>query len=138
VPLSPIVAAFLRRYALCVIALAISLVLLPLLALVGHVISFLPPVVPAQVRNAAFFWPQYLLLPNGISHTITGSIALPSVTPYLMSTFWLLALAAYAWLTRRLHVAWILAGLLPAAALLAQLVILGLSTLGFRPLLDGL
>jgi hypothetical protein len=136
--LSPAVETFLRRYALCVVALAISLVALPLLALMGYVASFLPPLLPVQVRNAAFFWPQYLLLPNGIAHSLTGSVALASVAPYLMSMFWLLAIVPYAWLTRRLRLGWMLAVLLTAAAVLAELVLLGLGALGFQPVLDGL
>lgn len=121
----------LQRYAVCVGLLAASLFVFPLLAL-G--MSF---ALPRVLSNALFFWPQYLLLPSGVVDTATGYSHLMASARYPCAALWLGAVAGYVWLTRRVRVAWVFAGLLPAIAVLVQLLLLALRALGFRVVLDG-
>jgi hypothetical protein len=135
---SPGAAVYFRRYALCVAVLAISLVLLPLVALAPEFVPFAPRLGPAVLRNALFFWPQYLLLPNGVAHASTGAVYMSGTAMYVMAAFWLAAVGLYVSVTRRVRLVWVAAALLPAVALTAEIVLRALMASGFRPLLDGL
>jgi hypothetical protein len=130
----------LRRYAACVGVLIASLVVFPLLALGAYVLaapSAMTFALPRILSNVLFFWPQYLLLPNGVVAAGTDSSHLASLARYPCAAFWLGAVAAYVWITRRARARWVLLGLLPAVAAVAQLLLLALRALGFAPVLDG-
>lgn len=130
----------LQRYAVCVGLLAASLLLFPLLAL-GIYLLVAPGAttfaLPRVLSNTLFFWPQYLLLPNGIVDTATGSPHLVASARYPCAALWLGAVAGYVWLTRRARAAWVFAGVLPAVAVLVQVLLLVLRALGFTVVLDG-
>jgi hypothetical protein len=134
----PDIAEYLRRYALCLGMLAVSLVLLPLLALAPALLPFIPSVGPAALRNALFFWPQYLLLPNGLVAEPAGTAYLGDGAIYIAAAFWLAALGVYVRITRGLRLRWVALALLPAVALAAEIAMRVLSANGFRPLLEGL
>ena len=51
--------SFFGRYAFCIALLAISFVLLPLIALLW-------PALPGAIGRTLFYWPQYALLPGGL------------------------------------------------------------------------
>ena len=121
----------LQRYAVCVGFLAASVFVFPLLAL-G--VSF---ALPRVLSNVLFFWPQYLLLPNGVVDTATGYAHVVESARYPCAALWLGAVAGYVWLTRRIRAAWVFAGLLPAVAVLVQILLLALRALGLRVALDG-
>lgn len=124
----------LQRYVACVALLGASLLIFPLLALgAGAVNAPLPRI----ASNALFFWPQYLLLPNGVIEIGTQSPHPATFASYACAFFWLAAVGAYVGLTPRMRLAWVLAGLLPAAAVVTQLGLLVLRVLGFAVALDG-
>jgi hypothetical protein len=125
----------LTRYVLCIGLLAISMVAFPLLVLAVH--SLQRVALPALLANLLFFWPQYLLLPNGLVDLATDAQHLPSLAVYGAVAFWLVVVAAHVWATRKLRLAWVLVGLLPAVGVVAQLVSVALGELGFAISLDG-
>lgn len=124
----------LRRYVLCLLLLGSSLVLLPLAVLGVHALR-VP--LPTFVANVLFFWPQYLLLPNGLLDRAAETPVLTRVAIYAAVAFWLAAVGAYVWITRRVARRWMLLGLLPAVAVVAQLVAVVLGGFGFEISLDG-
>ena len=129
----PDVRSWLRRYLTCVAALALSLVALPLSAL------FAPGwLLPARLRNALFFWPQYLLLPNGFLTAQGGTpVLFRSATP-LAIPFWLGAIGLYVWLTRRTRRSTMLLGLVPVIAVVLELGLRAIDAcFGLRVMLDG-
>ena len=89
------------------------------------------------MSNALFFWPQYLLLPNGVIEIGTQSPHAATLASYACAAFWLAVVGAYVWFTRRVGMAWVLLGLLPAAAVVTQLGLLVLRSLGLAVVLDG-
>jgi hypothetical protein len=124
----------LRRYVSCLILLALSLVLLPLAVLGVHALR-VP--LPALVANVLFFWPQFLLLPNGVLDTATHTPVFARASLYVAAAFWVVAVGAYVLGTRGMRRAWVLVGLLPAVLVVAQLVSIALGALGFEISLDG-
>ena len=77
-PSTPGTTSYLRRYALCVAALAISLILFPLVALVPTVV---PVDLPRWLGNGLFFWPQVLLLPSGLESASTAAVFGATLAP---------------------------------------------------------
>jgi hypothetical protein len=126
-----------RRYVLCAVLFAASFVLFPLLALGPYYFGGGTVALPTWLSNVLFFWPQYLLWPNGIVERTTEMPHFAGVMPLLAAAFWLAAIATYVWCLQRVRMLWVLAGLFPAAAVVAQLCLFALTALGFRPLLDG-
>lgn len=124
----------LRRYVFCLILLASSLVLLPLAVLGVHALH-MP--LPAFVANVLFFWPQYLLLPNGLLSAASEAPVLGRAAVYVAAVFWLMVAGAYVLITRRVARRWVLLGVIPAAAVVAQLVAIVLGAFGFEISLDG-
>jgi hypothetical protein len=134
-PSIPATDSYLRRYALCVAVLAVSLVLFPLLALVPVAV---PVRLPGWLGNALFFWPQLLLLPRGLQSMASNTVYGAAFAPFLMGVFWLLAVAGVARLTLRWRTRWALPALFVAVASIAELLLLVVGALGLRAVLDGL
>jgi hypothetical protein len=135
-PSKPVVASFLGRYALFVATLAVSLVVFPLLALLPVVV---PIGVPARLGDALFFWPQYLLLPFGLLQTApSGAVVGAGTAPFAAAAFWLIVIAALARLTLSWRKRWALLALFLGVALLAEMLLFVLGSLGFSPVLDSL
>jgi hypothetical protein len=124
-----------RRLAICVAALAISLVLFPLLALVP---AITPVRWPRWLGNALFFWPQYLLLPGGI-RAATASVAYGAgVVSLIAATFWLAVVAGLARATLHWRKRWAIPALFAAVGIIGEVLLLALRLAGFAPVLDGL
>lgn len=134
-PSTPGTTSYLRRYALCIAALAISLVLFPLAALAPTVV---PLALPRWLGNGLFFWPQVLLLPSGLE-SVSGTVVFGgTLAPFAAAAFWLIVVAGLARLTLPWRAAWALLALFVAVAVIAQLILLAFSGMGFRVVLDGL
>ena len=118
------------RFVLCAGLLALSWVALPLLALAV-------PALPAWLGNHLFFWAQYLT-PVGFVERAGGAVHLTPAAPYMGLLFWIAAVAAYVWLTRRIRIAYVLAAFFPAVVLVLVLLSSLLASLGYTVLLDGL
>ncbi len=129
---------FLKRYAISVALLALSLVVFPLLAVGAYLLGPAPLSLPRMLSNALFFWPQYLLLPYGVVDRATEISYWVTTARYPSAVFWLAATAAYIWLTRGARLKWVVAGLFPAIAVLVQLVLWVLGAFGYVAFLDGL
>jgi len=124
---------WLRRYLLSVGLFAVSLVALPLAALVAP-----GPLLPARLRNVLFFWPQYLLLPNGFVPADGGMPQMFRSATLLAAPVWLAAIAVYVWLTRRRPIGIALLALLPSVALLLEIGLRAIDALfGLHVMLDG-
>jgi hypothetical protein len=124
---------WLRRYLWCVGLFAVSLIALPLAALVTP-----GPLLPGRLRNAMFFWPQYLLLPNGFVPADGGPPQMFRSATLLAVPVWLAAIAVYAWLTRRRRLGIALLALLPLVALLLDVGLRAIDAFsGLRVMLDG-
>jgi len=131
--------SFIRRYALCTGLLATSCVVLPLLVLGAHNAGLgASGALPAWGANLLFLWPQYVLWPSGIAERGTEAIHGASVLPLASAAFWLVAIAGYAWLLRRVRLVWVLLAFLPAVALVAQIGLLVLALLDLRIVIDSL
>jgi hypothetical protein len=123
------------RYLVCWGVLLASLVLFPTLS------WFLQPYrwLPEAVLQLLLFWPQYLFLPNGLSHEATlglGTRAHGSAI-FAAAAFWFVAIVGYVWITRRVHPGLVYAALLPSVLLVLQLVVYGLGLAGFGVVLAG-
>ena len=134
-PSTPGTVSYLRRYALCIAALALSLILFPLVALVPTVA---PVDLPRWLGNGLFFWPQVLLLPSGLQSASSAAVVGATLAPFAAAAFWLLAVAGLARLTLPWPIGWALVALFVAVALVAELMLFAFSSLGFRVVLDGL
>lgn len=131
--------SWLVRWAVCVFLLAASFVLFPLLALALSGSSEAAPLLPRQVRNVLFFWPQYFLLLGGIEDRVTGARHLVGLSTVFSIAVWLTFLAGYAWITRPLRIVYVLLGLFPAVATVLELLLaVGLRAAGFAAVMDGL
>jgi hypothetical protein len=126
---------FLCRYGICAALLAVSCVVLPLLVLGAHGVG---GALPRWLSNALFFWPQYVLWPNGLAERDTEALHFAAVLPWASIVFWLVAIAAYVALLMRVRLLWVVAAFIPAVAVVAQLGLLTVSALGLRLVLDGL
>jgi hypothetical protein len=134
-PSSTATDSYRRRLAICVAALAVSLVLFPLLALVPTVV---PMRLPSRLGNALFFWPQYLLLPGGIRAAGATAAYGAGVVPVVAAAFWLAVAAGMARATLRWRKRWALPALFATVAVIGAALLFGLRSAGFAPVLDGL
>ncbi len=125
-------ASSVQRYALCLALWVSSWVALPFVALAAAAL------LPAALRSALFFWPQLLLLPNGLIDRDTHATVLGPGTLYAAAVFWLVATALYIALTRSVRLHWVLIGFLPLVIVLLTAALGVLRALGVVPLLDGL
>ncbi|MBN1238581.1 MAG: hypothetical protein JXB36_08760 [Gammaproteobacteria bacterium] len=123
------------RYLVCWGVLLASLVLFPTLAWVLLPGRWLPD----AVGQTLLFWPQYLFVPHGLTHeaTLGERTYLSGAAVFAAAAFWLLALGAYVYLTRRRRAALTYVLLLPTVliVLIAVLGLLGLFGVGI--VLDG-
>ena len=126
---------FLRRYAICAGLLAASCVVLPLLVLGAHGVG---AAMPRWLSNVLFFWPQYLLWPNGVAERDSNAVHFAAALPWATIVFWLVAIAAYSSLLKRVRLIWVVAAFIPAVAAVAQLGLSLLSALGLQLVLDSL
>ncbi|HET8697822.1 MAG TPA: hypothetical protein VFO94_10075 [Gammaproteobacteria bacterium] len=126
---------FLRRYGICVGLLAVSCVVLPLLVLGAHSVG---GALPRWLSNALFFWPQYVLWPNGLAERDTEAVHFAAALPWATIIFWLVTSAAYVALLMRVRLLWVVAAFIPAVAVVAQLGLWTVSALGLRLVLDSL
>ncbi len=124
-----------RRLAICVAALAISLVLFPLLALAPTVV---PLRWPGWLGNALFFWPQYLLLPAGIRAATATAAHGAGVVPLVAAAFWLAVVAGVARATLHWRKRWAIPALFGTVVVIGEAVLLALRLAGFTPVLEGL
>jgi hypothetical protein len=121
-----------RRFAGCVALLAASLVAFPAVALLAA------RWLPRLARNALFFWPQYVLLPNGLLPSDGGPPRLFRSATVVVVVLWLAATAGYVHVTRRWRRRSVLLAFLPAVAVLLELALrVVAATLGLHPMLDG-
>lgn len=123
------------RLALCIAALAISLVLFPLLALAP---ALLPVRWPSWLGNALFFWPQYLLLPGGIRAAAESAPYGAGVAPVIAAAFWLVVAAGVARVTLHWRKRWAVPALFVSVLVLSEALLFALRLAGFAPVLDGL
>jgi hypothetical protein len=123
------------RYLLCWGVLLGSLVLFPTLAWLLQTLRWMP----AAVLQVLLLWPQYLFLPNGLSHEAAlgqGTLAHGSAI-IGAAAFWLAVIGGYVWGTRRLGSRVVYAALLPSVLLVLQLALYGLGVFGFGVVLAG-
>ena len=128
---------WLFRYAVCLLLMVVSFVLLPLLVLAASRFPEASTLVPRTLRNLLFFWPQYFLLLGGLEDRATGARHLEGIATVLSMAVWLTLLAGYTWATRAVRFGYVLVALLPVLALLLQLVGVAVRSAGFAPVLDG-
>lgn len=129
---------WLFRYAVCVLLAGVSFVLLPLLVLAMSRFPETSALLPRTLRNLLFFWPQYFLLLGGLEDRATGARHLEGTSTLLSIVVWLTLLAGYTWATRALRFGYVLVALLPALALMLQLLVgMVVHGAGFAPVLDG-
>ena len=122
-----------KRAAIFAFLLAISAVLFPLLAL-GLAMGGIP-----FLTNQLFFWPQFMLAPNGfMNREVGGSVA------FLMDSaifgavfFWVVFAFAYGYFTRNLRMRFVALGTYPVAFLVMALFHWALALFGYRAILDG-
>jgi hypothetical protein len=124
-----------RRLAICIAAFAISLVLFPLLALAPAVV---PLRWPGWLGNALFFWPQYLLLPGGVSAANASAPYGAGVVPFVAAAFWLLVAGAFARVTLGWRRRWAIPALFATVVIIGEILLQALGLAGFAPVLDGL
>lgn len=124
----------LLRYVICLSVLTLSLAVFPLAVLAVHSLGVPLPVL---VSNVLFFWPQYLLLPNGVLDAATDAPYFTRAAIYVAALFWLVAVGAYVFGTRRVRRSLVLLGLLAAVAVVAQLGSIVLGAFDLVIFLDG-
>jgi len=127
--------SYLGRYMLCIAALAVSLVLFPLIALVPTVVAVHWP---AWLGNGLFFWPQWLLLLSGLESVSSTTVYGTTLAPWVAAAFWLIVVAGWTRLTLAWRAPWALLALFVAVVITTELMVLVLRSLGFRVVLDGL
>src|SRR6267142_472791 len=89
-------------FAVFVLLFGASLLLFPLAVILTHeVMPAFYEAIPYQLSNLLFFWPQLLLLPNGVykgqSYIAHGTLG------YVAAAFWFVVAILFAWLTNRLR-----------------------------------
>jgi hypothetical protein len=127
---------FIRRYAMCAGLFATACVVFPLLVLGAHASG--SGAVPIWLSNVLFLWPQYVLWPNGVAERGSEAVHGANALPLASAAFWLVAIAAYAWMLRRGRLLWVLVAFLPAVAAVAQLGLLVLASFDLRLVIDSL
>lgn len=123
------------RFLICWGTLLVSLVLFPVLAW-----RMLPGGwLPERLGSVLFFWPQYLFLPNGLTHesTLGQGTYLAGAASVAAAIFWFFAIAVYVLSTRRLPAAVVYAALLPAVFVVLAAVVGLLGLVGVGIVLDG-
>jgi hypothetical protein len=126
---------FLRRYGACAGLLAASCVVLPLLVLGAHGVG---GSLPRWLSNVLFFWPQFVLWPNGLAERDTDAVHFAAALPWVSIVFWLAATAAYLVLLKRVRLLFVVAAFIPAVAAVAQVGLWIVSAFGLRLVLDSL
>jgi hypothetical protein len=123
---------WIRALAILLGVLVISLPVLPLLAFA------LNSVLPHRIEDFMFFWPQYVLVPNGFRADSPGHpVALFDWSMELAIALWLVYLALVALLVRRWSARWIALVSLPLALLTVALSGEVLRAFGLGVTLDG-
>jgi hypothetical protein len=123
---------WIRAFAILLSVLVISLPVLPLLAFA------LDSVLPRQIGNFLFFWPQYVLLPNGLrTDSPEYTVVLFDRSMELAIAFWVVFLALAGLLVRRWSAKWIVLVSFPLALFTVALAGEALRAFGLGVALDG-
>jgi hypothetical protein len=113
-----------------------SLLLFPLaVSLTYEVMPTFLETVPLQLSNLLFFWPQLLLLPNGVhkgqSYIAHGTLG------YVAAAFWFVVAILFAWLTHRLRWRTRIALVFPVVIVVGFAVHASLALFGMSAALEG-